>query len=304
MGPDVKIKHLLALSMLGEARNFTQAAETLCITQSTLSKQIKELEEQAQVRLFERTTRSLAPTPAGRIMIDASNKLLADLREAIREARNLQRGAQSRLSVAATPHIAESLLPNVLAKFLEADPSIELNFYDGLTSDMMRRVRDGDAEVFLTAFMTHEALLPGLVVTPLFESAVDMVVVFRGNHAFAQHEIVEWEQLAEQQIILLRPDKQVHTAFDTMLQSRGVAFLNMIRVSSFGTALGMVKAGLGVAVFPRYAIEGEPMLMFRPLRDAQHRRAISVIHRQGEPLSPNGSRFLEEIQAALTESST
>ncbi len=59
----------------------------------------------------------------------------------------------------------------------------------------------------------------------------------------------------------------------------------------------------GVAVFPRYAIEPEPMLMFRPLRDAQHRRHLSVIHRQGQTLSAIGSRFLGEIQIALKESS-
>lgn len=303
MGPDVKIKHLMALAMLAKVGSFTHAAQALCITQSTLSKQIKELEAQAEVRLFERTTRSLSPTPAGMIMIEASTRILSNLQQAIRDARNLELGSQSHLRIAATPHIAESLLPDVLANFMRATSSTALSFYDGLTTDMMRYVRDGDAEVFITAFLSNEAMLPGLVVDTLFESTVEMVVVFRSGHEFGGHATIEWSELSQERIILLRPDKQVHTTFDIMLQMRRITFPDTIEVSSFGAAIGMVKAGLGVAVFPRGAVEESTVLETCPLRDAQHLRCIFAIHREDQPLTPVAAQFLEVLRNELASES-
>ncbi|WP_296798160.1 LysR family transcriptional regulator [Variovorax sp.] len=110
--------------------NFTRAAEQAHITQAGLSILIREMEKQLVCRLFDRTTRMVSLTPAGRRLLPVVERLLTDLDDVAAELGAEGDAARQTLRIAATPLVSSHLLPWVFASFREAHPQIALRLFD------------------------------------------------------------------------------------------------------------------------------------------------------------------------------
>ena len=122
----VTLKQVTAFLAVADAGSFTSAAERLKIAQPALSQAVRELEAELGLRLFDRTTRRVELTVAGREFREATARVVGDLDFAIRNARDLASRRRGRIVVAAPPLLAANVLPSAIRDFARDYPDLSL----------------------------------------------------------------------------------------------------------------------------------------------------------------------------------
>jgi DNA-binding transcriptional LysR family regulator len=140
-------RRLRSFVMVAEELNFTRAAERLGIAQQPLSQQIARLEQDVGARLFDRSTRRVSLTDAGRSLYTDAVELLARLEEARRRALLASRGEAGRITIGCGSYAVESLLPKLLRAFRNRYPAVTVSLYEGHTVDQLEALRRGDIDI-------------------------------------------------------------------------------------------------------------------------------------------------------------
>jgi LysR family transcriptional regulator, benzoate and cis,cis-muconate-responsive activator of ben and cat genes len=286
MNPETRL--LRSFIVVAEELNFTRAAENLNIAQSALSAQIRQLEAQLDVTLLERTTRSVALTEAGRILLERGPVSLASLDEAWEETRRAGRGEAGRLRLVYSPSTGYETAPRLVEALTKRHPEIEVVAEVLSTPEVVQTVADGTADIGL-------ARTPRAVDgTRLREVRVERQgVLIRVDHPLATFSEVSVAD-ASAYAILLHPRStnpghydQVfelfrHHALEPRLAARPVAFDPSQRVIRGGDAIGIVGASSADGI-----AEG---LRWLPLADPVPRLLVQLVART-EGQSPASDRF-------------
>lgn len=292
---NLRTRQLEAFRTLAHGGSFAGAAEVLHETTSALSKQIKELEEQLGVRLLDRTTRRLALTAEGRAFLAATERLLDGLDLSVREVRDLAHGRSGHLRFAATPHLAATLLPPVLAAYLRDHPGVGAICHDVAADELLARVASGEAEFAITAFESATEAMPGLRARTLWERREDLVAVMPRDHPLARGRSVRWAALRAYPLVRLRPGRSARSAFDSWLLATGPDWPPVAEAHTVATVLALVAAGIGIAVFPGPAVQAAAPLRIRRIEGASVPRRLTAITREGHSLSGAARLFLEYL---------
>lgn len=293
---DITIRQLEAFLAVAETEGFTRAAERIHLTQSAISVLIRELELQLQVRLFDRNTRSVNLTEAGRAFFPFVEKSLAELQTAIQNTRELMEKKRGRLIVAAPPLIASTLLPGVIAGFRRQYPGVTVILRDLLTDDIVLRVRNGEVDLGVGTFHLSD---PGLAVA--VKSTDRLVVLCPQGHPLLRKRKVRWRELAGYPMIALDRHSSLRQIVDKTLDAAACNQAPALEVSFVATAVGMVESGLGIAVLPAYAMlhKGGARIQSRDLTEPVVNRDIAVITARGKSLSPAAEAFVDELSRSL-----
>lgn len=279
----VTLKQIRAFVSVAQAGSFTAAATRLHLTQSAVSVLISELEEQFGLRLFDRTTRLVQLADAGRDFYPVAEKMLADLHNALSSSKELVAKKRGHVAVAATPLMASILLPKAIGEYTAMYPGISVILQDTLAGLIQQKVRDGEADFGIGTF---EKAGRELVAEPLM--ADTLVLACPAGHPLANKASVAWRALAGHPFISLTRDNSVGHLIRNSLADAGVEVQSAYEVAYLSTVVGMVDAGLGIAVLPSYA---SPITQFyniqiKKLVKPVIRREMSFITRRGRTLSP------------------
>lgn len=147
----MELRHLRYFVAVAEEENVTRAAERLHVSQPPLSRQIRDLEEELGVELFERTARSVHLTSAGRIFLEEARAVLQRTEEAVAKARSAMASPSGVLAVGFAPSLTSDLLPPVLRRFQKSHPGIRVTLHDMSSEEMLRALRDGRIALALMA---------------------------------------------------------------------------------------------------------------------------------------------------------
>lgn len=268
--------------------NFTRAAEALGIAQPALSAQIRQLEAQLDVRLLERTTRSVQITDAGRVVQEQGPAALAALAGVWEGARRAGRGETGRLRVAYSPSAGYETVPTLVGAVRDRYPGVEVIAEVLPTPDIVRAVRDGRVDVGLAR---TPAAADGVRLRTLRREPLGALVP--ADHPLAAHREVDLDAVAEYPI-LLHSRAANPTRFDFVRELFGrsgleprfveppVAFDPTQRMIREGRAIGLVGSSSADALS-----EG---LRWVPLADSAARLVIDLVVREGE-VSPVADRF-------------
>ena len=148
---NLSTRQVRAFLALAEQKNFTRAAEQCHLSQSAFSTLIRTLEDAIGMRLFDRDTRNVELTAEGRLFLGGAARLMEDLRASLQDLGEHAARRRGRVSVAALPSLAAGWLPDVLAKFRDVYPGIELDVADVLSDNCVEYVRSGKADFSLAA---------------------------------------------------------------------------------------------------------------------------------------------------------
>src|SRR5262245_656673 len=155
MGVDLhQLRIFVAVARLG---NFTRAAERLGLSQPSLSLHIRQLEQDLGVRLFDRSTRSVALTPAGEDFLPTAERLLDDFRAAAAAVADLAARRRGRVAVAVLPSVAADLLPRAIALLRARHPDVSVSLRDDVAEHIPARVRSGEVDFGLGAIDSMDA---------------------------------------------------------------------------------------------------------------------------------------------------
>ncbi len=298
MAINIKYRPLKAFLLAVETKSFTHAASQLGVTQPSLTALINDLEDVLDVRLFERTTRSITLTAAGMEFRDRVQRPMADLEEAYRSMLDLAAVRRGVIVIGALPSTSLTLVPPALGMLRKRHPKLEIRVVEAHNDELIAMLRTNQIEFALATLLTQA---PDLSFTPLI--ADSFFAVFQPDHPASASESLHWHDLLPFDLILLSQGSSARQQFDrAVLPDAAVAGLRY-DVTHMATAALLVRQRLGVAVLPRLALPALHLegLQSRPIEDDSAQRNIGVLHRRDRQLSPAAQALTRQLEAAARE---
>src|SRR6185436_7650292 len=145
----MELRHLRYFVAVAEEQNVTRAAARLHVSQPPLSRQIRDLEGELGIALFEHGAKSVRLTEAGRVFLNEARAVLRRADEAVQMAKAVAQGQQGEIHVGFAPSLAVELLPRALRHFQEASPGVRVQLHDMSTREMLRGLREGKLHLAL-----------------------------------------------------------------------------------------------------------------------------------------------------------
>lgn len=248
---NVTSRQLHAFLEISRLQSFSKAAEQVPMSPSGISMLVKELEDQVGARLFDRTTRSVVPTDAGRRLQPVAERIVGELRNVSAVIGGAQAAVRSRLDVAATPMVSASLLPEVMRSFAKSHPQVRVHLADVDVSVVRRRVMEGDADIGLGFFVKPAA---GLLRQPLCKFRL-MRVSPPGIGLSGLGPSQPWRSLSAIPLVGLPEDNPIQALIEKHLAGIGRAHEGRQEMNLIGTIISMVRAGHGHAILPSFALD-------------------------------------------------
>jgi LysR family transcriptional regulator, regulator for metE and metH len=246
---DLEIRHLRLVVAVAEQGSLTAAAEQLHLTQSALSHQLRDIEDRLRAPLFLRRNRRMTPTPAGQRLIEAGIAVLAQLERTESAVRDLGREKQGLLRVATECYTCYHWLPGVLREFGAKCPGVDVQIQLEATSRPLPVLLAGKLDLALMLSPVRDRRLS---TTPLFRD--ELVVVVPARHRFAGQPYVHASQLADETMFNYSPREDSYV-FTRLLTPAGISPRKLHQVQLTEAILELVRAGLGVSVLARWAVE-------------------------------------------------
>lgn len=251
MAVDIKLKDLRYLVAVADTRHFGRAAERCCVSQPTLSAQLKKLEDYLGVQLIERHPKRTTLTEAGEKMVARARRIVEASDEMVELARSFRDPLTGRLRIALLPTIGPYLLPATVPKLHRALPRLDLLLYEHQTEPMLEKVRLGEIDLGILALPVE---LGGLESRELYVEP--FVLAVPSSHRLAQRTAVRTEDLRGETLLLL---EEGHCLRDQALEvcSRVPHTEKQdFRATSLETLRQMVATGAGVTLLPELASRG------------------------------------------------
>lgn len=270
----MELKHLRAFVVLAEELHFSRAAQRLSVVQPALSMQIKGLEQELGVRLFERNRHSVSLTEAGRVFLPEARATLHQAAHAADVARASGRGEIGRVRLGFVSSVLPQLLPTLIRRVHERFPRIALELKDMPGPDQASALQDGQLDFGLMRLPASYAGIQTQVV--LHES---FVLALPMGHPLAALPIVKPEDLQQVPVLVLGRRYAPGFYDDLMLALRGAGLNPLIasELGEFTTMLALVAAGLGVGLLPAHAaLAVPPNVVARPLELGEHLAATGL----------------------------
>jgi LysR family cyn operon transcriptional activator len=231
----MELRHLRYFIALAGTLNFTRAAEQLHVTQSTLSHQIRQLEEEIGQRLFERSGRRVSLTEAGEEFVHHAKRALRDIDQGLAVLR--QGGPQlvGDLRIGATPSFTHAFLPECVAAFVRRQPNVRV-IVEGLSADQIcSRLQLGSLD-FGVAY--RQPATAGLHFEPLYNE--EMVLVTGVDHPLARRKRVRMVELHRLAMVLLPSSFATRLMLDDCFRSCGAEPQVVVEINEIAPMLRLV----------------------------------------------------------------
>lgn len=284
-------KQIRYFSILYEELNCTRAARRLNVVQPALSAQIRRLEAELGVSLFERTGRGVTPTTAGNLFHQLSAPILRDFGTLQQRMRDIGGDATGEIAVGLVPSITSSVLADVLRAYTERFPGVLVRAAEAYSGMLADRVVSGKEDF---AVINNLGEIPGLVVRPLVTEA--LVLVSRRGRGQKAPKRVGGAQLAKMDLILPSRQHGLRAPIDRYFNAEGLTVQPGLELDALVPVLELVETSDRVTILPLSAVRRAADLgrvWLTPFPDRRLTRQLVVIHRSQHPLSLAAERFVE-----------
>ncbi len=287
----MELRHLRYLIAVAEELHFGRAAIRLHISQPPLSQQIRQLEEELGVRLFDRTKREVRLTEAGRRIVDEAYQVLSQVDHFINVASRASEGAIGYLSVAAPGGVNEILI-DTLRVFANRYPGVHIELQFMSTGLQIEALREGRIHVGFLMLPVND---PNLVLESIRKGP--MWVAMPKGHSLEKHSRVKLADLADQRFILVarRSSPGLHDLITSMCRNAGLSLNVAHEVDNIVASLALVTAGLGLGFCSPVMRGLWPDIVFRPFQDDVLKLEYAVGYRKDEH-SPVLESFLRVVR--------
>jgi DNA-binding transcriptional LysR family regulator len=290
-----RLRYFLAVA---EHLNFRRAAEALNTSQPSLSQQIRILEDELGVALFERTKRRVHLTRAGAVYLSGVRHVISEVDAYGRQAREAQAGLRGSLSVGTNGMVMIEHMPRVVRRFRADFPDVDLSLTILRSPDLVGALRAGRVEL---AFSTDVESEGELAVQHLW--TLPFQVVLPVDHPLAAREQVRLRELDGETLIThpRRGGAGANSQVMALCREQGFtpkAITEVPEIADLETLIGLVACGLGVTILPSsFATIAPPTVVFKPIAATKVVLRISAFPRVGatNPLVQNFVRIAESI---------
>jgi len=291
------LRQMRYFAAVAEGLSFSRASVRLNVSQSALSRQIRLLEDELGVLVFDRVGRGIALTPAGADLLARCQSVLKDVESLTHRAAELAGGSAGPLRVGATPQTLESVVSRFLPRFRQAHPQVDVVLAEDGSAQLSRELERGQLDLAIGGRPVDSALA-GRELFPLGALAV----VPPGSRLCGQKRL-EIAELAGENLLLLRPHFMTRQVFDAACQAAQIATRVMIESASPHCLLAFVAGGLGTAIIPSTTLldkmQGNAIPLAREGRQIGF--VMSVLWDPRRYMPPAAAAFIEGLHAATRE---
>ena len=245
----MNIRDLHYLVTLATTGHFKRASEQCCVSQPTLSLQIKKLEAELGVQLIERGNRFIKPTAEGALIVDQAKHILKQIAEIKDMAKQMRDPLSGTVSLAIFPTLSPYLLPKLTQHLREALPNVSLKLFEYTTQECIKKIDSGELDAILIA---HPMRAANIEHQFLFQEK--FVLACSNTHRFAKETMISAEMIDTRELLLLQEGH--------CLRDQSLDFCSIVRsqptfdysATSLDTLLAMVGLNEGVTLLPSLAI--------------------------------------------------
>jgi DNA-binding transcriptional LysR family regulator len=260
--------------LCAQSGNLTAAARACHLVLPAASRRIKDLESAIGFQLFERHSRGLTVTAAGRVFMRHGLALLQEMQALSRELNDLQQGVLRHIQLCAGTGAISQFLPPLIAKYSRAHPEIQVDLEERVSEHVVLALRERRADVGVFVEGTNAEGLDAKVFR--FD---ELVLIFPLRHAFAGKKPIAFADTLDEPWISLNPGAALLQQQLSAAMAVGKRLKLRMQVNSFDAVSHMVSSGLGVALLPKAAampILKSMNLGWRPLQDEWAKRRLMV----------------------------
>lgn len=279
----MELRHLKYFVAVAEEENVTRAAARLHVSQPPLSRQIRDLEDELGVKLFERTAKSVRLTEAGKVFLDEARAVLRRADDAVAAVRAVSDGQRGELHVGYAPSLTVELLPQALRRFQEHAPGVKVTLHDLSTEAMLSGLREGRLQVAMMARPSAKARR-GLVSEDLKRYRVCVAV--SPTHPLAAAKRVSLRRLADERLIAYTREEypEYHEWLAEVFKPLGRVPVIGEEHDSVTSLIASIEVGRGVGIVAEsHACLSGPRLKLRPLTVQSEPLVVSLVRRTGKP---------------------
>ena len=279
----MNLRDLHYLVALADHTHFGRAATACFVSQPTLSTQIRKLEEELGVPLFERAPRKVMLTPAGRDIAERARRVIGEVEQMKEVARRSQDPEAGTVRLGMFPTLGPYLLPHVVPGIRARFPKLELLLVEEKSDVLLARLREGKLDAGLLALPLHDDQLH---VEFLFEEPFLLAVP--ETHPLAKRDSLALKELADQRLLLLEDGHCLRDQALDVCHMAGAGEMSGFQATSLETLRQMVAANVGVTLLPMLAIK-PPVARSRNIhllgfRDSRPSRQIAMVWRKSSAM--------------------
>ncbi|HUR88174.1 MAG TPA: LysR substrate-binding domain-containing protein [Ramlibacter sp.] len=277
----MELRHLRYFVTLAECLSFTRAAERMHVTQSTLSHQIKQLEEELGHALFDRIGKRVVLTEAGETFLAYASKALTEVDHGLSHLKRAGDELTGEVHIGATGSFNMGFVPECLAIFLKRNPTVMATVEELSADDIGRRLIDETLDVgvaYEPADPTH------LWFEPLYRE--EMVLVVSPRHPLAHRKRVRMVELHRQNLVLLPHSFTTRTLLDECFRSCGAEPVVVAEMNSIAPMIGLVARTQLATIVSSLAVTGADDVKIIPLESPTPMRTPGILWKRNAKQTP------------------
>lgn len=282
---------------VAEAQSFSGAARRLFLSQPTVTAHIAKLEKQLGTRLFDRTTRKVSLTPAGKLLYRHAKRLLKEHEQSFQELSEFLEGATGTLHFGASTTPGQYILPPLLARFQNRFPKIRMQMTIADSQSILDGVSEGRLEFGIIGFRPKDRWLK---VIPLWED--EIVLLVHPKHPWAKKKRVFTCDLLDQPLVWREEGSGTRATVEQFLARHKVPLHHLTIIAEVGSTEAVkhfITSGRGVGIAPLRAVACETdrhHLVIVRFHEGQILRRFYAFFPTGQSLSPAAQKFLKFLQ--------
>ncbi|HVZ51026.1 MAG TPA: transcriptional regulator CynR [Pseudolabrys sp.] len=289
----MELRHLRYFLAVAEARSFTAAADRLHITQPTLSQQVKQLEQLIGTLLFERRSKEIELTAAGRLFKPYCERILKEIEQsrlAISELEGLMRGT---LRMAVFHSFSHSMLPPIMSEFALRYPGVHVTARLVPRSEMERDLLSGELD-FAVAYVGDDD--EQLVAERLFDE--ELVLIVGARHSHAGRISMPMRELASLPLVVLTPEFGARQFVDRFFAEARLQPHIVLEMNAIEPIMATIRDSQLASVLASGAIVDPTGLNIVRLTEPVPKRTVAILWRRNGHRSAAAQRMAEMIKAS------
>lgn len=274
-------------------QNFSEAAKKLFVSQPAVTAQIKQFEDQTNLKLFKKRGRRIFLTDEGKTLFDYVKAIFdyeLQVEHVIEDMKELKRGI---LRIGTTKTYARYFMPLILSNFCEQYPQVKIFLGEGSSLDIMQSLLNFQNEIALIANVDNN---PRIHFTPF--SQEELVLILAANHPLGGKQPVKIEDLAKEPLIMKETGSATRKIVNDLFAGKGLSPNILMETGNTEFIKQVVQRGEGVSFLVRSAVMtelNEKKLIDRPIRGEKLCLTVNIAHIKGQELSRAAQAFLDML---------
>lgn len=246
----MEVRHLKLIKEVAEKGSLSKAKDNLFLSQSALSHQLKEVENQLGAQLFHRVNKKLVITGAGKIILESAERILNELAQAELSVKKYIGGDKGLVRMATECYSCYHWLPALMVDFNKEFPHVDIEIFPEHSNEPINYILEGKLDLAVVSGLIDN---PNITVNELFTD--ELLALVPSSHPWAKKKYVEAKDFADEKLIIHSLPAESVTLFIKLLIPENVKPKKVIPIQITEAAVEMVKAGMGVKVIAKWIIK-------------------------------------------------